>query len=144
MNGSKERYLLGQDKTSKSSGKSPLSSYKTALKQQLNGQKWWKMKWKVKPLLFFGVELCCFPVQCLEEFFQDMEKKKTHTKHRTGKQPNSYSCLTDGADFRFHHCSCDISSADLDLLSRNSTIPHGGAKWGGWSWERFVFPQDQT
>jgi len=48
INGSKERYLLEQDKTSNSLGLSPLSNYKTTLKQQLNGQKRWKMKWKAK------------------------------------------------------------------------------------------------
>ena len=37
-----------------------LSSYKTAFKQQLNGQRRWKMRWKVKSLICF----CCFPVQC--------------------------------------------------------------------------------
>ena len=35
----KERYLLGQNTTSKFSGQSSLSSYKTTLKQQLNGEK---------------------------------------------------------------------------------------------------------
>ena len=48
-------------------GKSPLSSYKTTLKQQLNGEKQWK-KWdgKLNHLSVFLVELRCFPVQCLE------------------------------------------------------------------------------
>ena len=77
-----------------------------------------------------------------QENNQALDRKTT--KHWTGKQPSSYSCLTDDIDFRFHHCSCDISSANHDLLSRNSTIPHGDAKWGGWSWKRFVFPRDQT
>ena len=47
-------HLLGQDKTSKFSWYSPLSSYKTILKQQLNGQKQSKRKWKAKLLSVFG------------------------------------------------------------------------------------------
>ena len=46
-----------------------MSSYKTTLKQQLNGQKRWKIRWKAKSLILF--ELCCFPVQCLEESWHD-------------------------------------------------------------------------
>ena len=37
---SKDRYLLGQKTTCQFSGQSPLSSYKTTLKQQLKGDKW--------------------------------------------------------------------------------------------------------
>ena len=44
IKGSKERYLLGQAKTSRFSGQSPSLSYKTTLKQQINGQKRLKMK----------------------------------------------------------------------------------------------------
>ena len=43
--GSQERYLLGQNKTSKFSRQSSLSSYKMTLKHQLNGEKLWKMRW---------------------------------------------------------------------------------------------------
>jgi len=40
MKGSKERYLLGQNTTCEfSTLKSPLSSYKTTLEQQLNSEK---------------------------------------------------------------------------------------------------------
>ena len=48
IKGSKESCLLEQDKTSNSSGLSPLSGYKTTLKQQLNGQKGGKIKLKTK------------------------------------------------------------------------------------------------
>ena len=63
VKGLKARYLLGQNTTCEFSGYSPLSSYKTTLKQQLNGEKRWKMRWRAKRLICFGVELCCFPVQ---------------------------------------------------------------------------------
>ena len=63
--GSKERYLLGQNTTREFSGQSPLSSYKTTLKQQLNGGKRLKMRWRAKPPICFC--LSCFCIQCLEE-----------------------------------------------------------------------------
>ena len=40
LKGEKERYLLGQNTTLDFLGKFPLSSYKTTLKQHLNGEKW--------------------------------------------------------------------------------------------------------
>ena len=40
IKGSKQRYLLGHNAACKFSGWSPLSSNKTTLKQQLNGEKW--------------------------------------------------------------------------------------------------------
>jgi len=51
-------YLLGQNTTCDFSGQSPLTSYKTTLKQQLNGEKRWKMRWMYcsfqrDPMLFF-------------------------------------------------------------------------------------------
>ena len=73
----------------KFSGKSPLWSHKTTLKQQVNGQKTMKNERKRLILFWFSfyslfasghpvsdylfilnlflVELCCFPVQCLED-----------------------------------------------------------------------------
>ena len=39
IKGPTEHYLLGQNTTCELSGQSPLSSYKTALKQQLNSEK---------------------------------------------------------------------------------------------------------
>ena len=59
IKGSKERYLLGQDKTSKFLGYSPLSSCKTTLKQQLNGQKR-KMKWEAKSVICFRSSYAVF------------------------------------------------------------------------------------
>ena len=52
-NGSKEHYLLGQNTSYKCLGYSPLSSYKTTLKQELNGKKT-KLKWSAKTLTCFG------------------------------------------------------------------------------------------
>ena len=40
VKGSKEHYLLGQNTACTFSGSYPLSSYKTTLKQQLNGEQW--------------------------------------------------------------------------------------------------------
>ena len=37
------------------------------VKQQLKGEKWWKVRWRGKPLYLFLVVLCRLPVQCLEE-----------------------------------------------------------------------------
>ena len=48
ITGSKERYLLGQN-TCTFLGLSPLSSYEATSKQQLNGERQWKMRWKAKP-----------------------------------------------------------------------------------------------
>ena len=44
--GSKERNILGQNAACEFSGKSLLLSYKTTLKQQLNGGKIQKMRWR--------------------------------------------------------------------------------------------------
>ena len=65
IKGSKERYLLGQSNL-QIFGVTPLSSYKTILKQQLNGEIDDKMRWKAKLHLVLA-QLCCFPIQCLEE-----------------------------------------------------------------------------
>ena len=54
VKGSKERYLLGQNTTCRFSTWSPLSSYKTTLKQQLNGEIRLKMRWRANPLIFGG------------------------------------------------------------------------------------------
>ena len=40
MKGSKERCLLGQSAACEFSGQAPVSSYKTTLKEELNGEKW--------------------------------------------------------------------------------------------------------
>ena len=39
MKGSEQRHLLEQNATCELSGESPLSSYKTTVKQQINGEK---------------------------------------------------------------------------------------------------------
>jgi len=44
MKDSQERYLLGQYTTCEFSGLSPLLSYKTTLKQRLNGEKTMKIE----------------------------------------------------------------------------------------------------
>ena len=49
---SKERYLLGQNTTSEFSGYSPLLSYKTTLKQQLNGEN--DEKWDGKLITYYS------------------------------------------------------------------------------------------
>ena len=39
----------------------PFIKYKTTLKQQLNGEKQWKMRWRAKPL-------SCFSMSCVEHY----------------------------------------------------------------------------
>ena len=59
--GSNERlFILTRTHNIHIFGKTPLSSHKTTLKQQINGQKRWKMREK---LSFF-----CFLLQCLKDF----------------------------------------------------------------------------
>ena len=48
--GSMERCLLGEKHNPQILGVNPFSRYKTTLKQQLNGEKWSKIKWKAKSL----------------------------------------------------------------------------------------------
>ena len=60
MKVSKECYLVGQNTTCKFWGWSPLSGYKTTLKQQLNGEKQWKMRWRAKPLICSFEHFMCF------------------------------------------------------------------------------------
>ena len=54
--------LTVQDKHTicKFSQLSLLSSYKTTLKQQLNGEKWWKVRWKAKSLVCFWFSYVVF------------------------------------------------------------------------------------
>ena len=51
-------FFLGQNTTCKFS--SYLSSYKTTLKQQLDGEKQWKMKWQTQPLICFVLSYVVF------------------------------------------------------------------------------------
>ena len=53
IKGSKERYLLGQDKTSKFGGKSLLSSYKMTIKSEMV-KNYEKLSEKLKHLSVFG------------------------------------------------------------------------------------------
>ena len=39
-----------------------------ATKQHSKREKWWKMRWRAKPPICFLVELCCFCVQCFEDW----------------------------------------------------------------------------
>ena len=68
IKGEKERYLLWQNTTCEFSGDTLLSSYKTTVKQQLNGE-----KWDVGCYSAFGwaALLRSFCVQCLEECWHD-------------------------------------------------------------------------
>ena len=58
IKGSKECCFLGQNTTCKFS--SYLSSYKTTLKQQLDGEKQWKMRWQTQPLICFVLSYVVF------------------------------------------------------------------------------------
>ena len=60
IKGSKERYLLGQNTTCEFSGFSPLSSYKNDIRQQLNGEKRRKLRWRAKPLNCFWLSYVVF------------------------------------------------------------------------------------
>ena len=62
LKGSKERYLLGQ-KTCEFSEYSPLSGYKTTLKQQLNSEKRWEMRWRAKTLNHFWFLFSCWVLE---------------------------------------------------------------------------------
>ena len=60
MKGCKECCLLGWNTTCTFFGKSPLSSYKTTLKQKLNGEKWWTLRWGAKRRICFGLSYVVF------------------------------------------------------------------------------------
>ena len=67
---------LDKNAVCKFSGVIPLWNYKTTLKQQLNGEKRRKKRWKAKPLLFL-VELCGFPQFVLQ--FIAINPRLSHT-----------------------------------------------------------------
>ena len=50
-------FFLGQNTTCNFFWLSPLSTYKTTFKQQLNGEKWWKIRWRAKPFICFWLSM---------------------------------------------------------------------------------------
>ena len=74
-----------------------ISSYKTTLQQQLNGEKRWKMRWKDKPLIGFWLSYVVFLSIAWKRLryvvFLSSSARKRFFHHCIEKQPRFFQAL---------------------------------------------------